>query len=74
MNLGDLTDLVEKADRHGVQPAQHPELGGPIPAVLFQNVVDALVGRTLADMVDGKTVLILARAGLFCSGFTCLPL
>jgi short-subunit dehydrogenase len=58
MNLGDLTALVEKPIAAVSNLLNTPNSAGRYRPFYFQNVVDAIQGRTLADIVEDKVVVI----------------
>src|ERR1700740_1978881 len=58
MNLADITALVEKPIAAVSNLLNTPNSAGRYRPFYFQNVIDALAGRTLEDAVDGKTILI----------------
>ncbi len=58
MNLGDLTNLVEKPLVAVSSLVNTPNSAGRYRPFYWRNVLDAVQGRTLEDAVDGKVVLI----------------
>jgi short-subunit dehydrogenase len=58
MNLGDLTGLVGRPIAAVSNLLNTPNSAGRYRPFYFQNVIEAVAGRTLEDAVDGKTVLI----------------
>ncbi len=58
MNLGDLTGWVEKPIAAVSNLMNTPNSAGRYRPFYLQNLVDVVQGRTLADAVDGKTILI----------------
>jgi short-subunit dehydrogenase len=58
MNLGDLTNLVEKPIAALSNILNTPNSAGRYRPFYLHNLVDAVQGRTLRDAVEGKTVLI----------------
>jgi short-subunit dehydrogenase len=58
MKLGDLTGLVEKPIAAISSIVNTPNSAGRYRPFYLRNVLDAVQGRTLADAVDGKTILI----------------
>jgi NAD(P)-dependent dehydrogenase (short-subunit alcohol dehydrogenase family) len=58
MNLVDLTGLVEKPIAALSNLINTPNSAGRYRPFYLQNVIDALSGRTLEDVVDGKVILI----------------
>jgi NAD(P)-dependent dehydrogenase (short-subunit alcohol dehydrogenase family) len=58
MNLGDLTNLVEKPFAAVSNIINTPNSAGRYRPFYLRNLVDAVQGRTLKDAVEGKTVLI----------------
>src|SRR4051794_3280763 len=58
MNLGDLTGLVEKPIAAVSNLLNTPNSAGRYRPFYFQNVIDAVQGRTLEDAVKDKVVLI----------------
>jgi NAD(P)-dependent dehydrogenase (short-subunit alcohol dehydrogenase family) len=58
MNLGDLTSLVEKPIAAVSNLINTPNSAGRYRPFYLQNLVDAVVGRTLEEAVNGKIVLI----------------
>ena len=58
MNLGDLTNLVEKPFAAMSNIINTPNSAGRYRPFYLRNLLDAVQGRTLRDAVEGKTVLI----------------
>ena len=58
MNLGDLTNLVEKPFAAVSNIINTPNSAGRYRPFYLRNLLDAVQGRTLNDAVEGKTVLI----------------
>ncbi|WP_407688372.1 SDR family NAD(P)-dependent oxidoreductase [Mycobacterium sp. HUMS_1102779] len=58
MNLGDLTNLVEKPLAAVSNLVNTPNSAGRYRPFYWRNVLDAVHGRTLEDAVEGKVVLI----------------
>ncbi|HUO39297.1 MAG TPA: SDR family NAD(P)-dependent oxidoreductase [Mycobacterium sp.] len=58
MNLGDLTGWVEKPIAAVSNLINTPNSAGRYRPFYLQNLVDAVVGRTLRNAVEGKTILI----------------
>jgi NAD(P)-dependent dehydrogenase (short-subunit alcohol dehydrogenase family) len=58
MNLGDLTNLVEKPFAAVSNIINTPNSAGRYRPFYLRNLLDAVQGRTLEDAVEGKTVLI----------------
>ncbi|MEY8016680.1 SDR family NAD(P)-dependent oxidoreductase [Mycobacterium servetii] len=58
MNLGDLTNLVEKPLAAVSNLVNTPNSAGRYRPFYWRNVLDAVQGRTLEDAVEGKVVLI----------------
>ena len=58
MNLGDLTNLVEKPFAAVSNIINTPNSAGRYRPFYLRNLLDAVRGRTLGDAVEGKTVLI----------------
>ena len=58
MNLGDLTNLVEKPFAAMSNIVNTPNSAGRYRPFYLRNLLDAMQGRTLRDAVEGKTVLI----------------
>jgi NAD(P)-dependent dehydrogenase (short-subunit alcohol dehydrogenase family) len=58
MNLGDLTNLVEKPIAAMSSIVNTPNSAGRYRPFYLRNLLDAVQGRTLQDAVEGKTVLI----------------
>ncbi len=58
MNLGDLTNLVEKPIAAVSNIVNTPNSAGRYRPFYWRNVLDALQGRTLRDAVEGAVVLI----------------
>ena len=58
MNLGDLTNLVEKPFAAVSNMINTPNSAGRYRPFYLRNLLDAVQGRTLSDAVEGKTVLI----------------
>jgi short-subunit dehydrogenase len=58
MNLGDLTNLVEKPFAAMSNIVNTPNSAGRYRPFYLRNLLDAVQGRTLKDAVEGKTVLI----------------
>src|SRR6201998_1712623 len=58
MNLGDLTNLVEKPFAAVSHIINTPNSAGRYRPFYLRNLLDAVQGRTLGDAVEGKTVLI----------------
>src|SRR6201997_3939125 len=58
MNLGDLTNLVEKPFAAMSNIVNTPNSAGRYRPFYLRNLLDAVQGRTLTDAVEGKTVLI----------------
>jgi short-subunit dehydrogenase len=58
MNLGDLTNLVEKPFATMSNIVNTPNSAGRYRPFYLRNLLDAVQGRTLSDAVKGKTVLI----------------
>ncbi len=58
MNLGDLTNLVEKPFAAVSNIINTPNSAGRYRPFYLRNLLDAVQGRTLGDAVEGKTVLI----------------
>ncbi len=58
MNLGDLTNLVEKPFAAVSHIMNTPNSAGRYRPFYLRNLLEAVQGRTLPDAVDGKTVLI----------------
>jgi short-subunit dehydrogenase len=58
MNLGDLTNLVEKPLAAMSNIVNTPNSAGRYRPFYLRNLLDAVQGRTLTDAVEGKTVLI----------------
>src|SRR6201987_3480111 len=58
MNLGDLTNLVEKPFAALSDIINTPNAAGRYRPFYLRNLLDAVQGRTLSDAVKGKTVLI----------------
>jgi NAD(P)-dependent dehydrogenase (short-subunit alcohol dehydrogenase family) len=58
MNLGDLTNLVEKPIAAVSNLVNTPNSAGRYRPFYLRNLLDAVQGRTLEDAVDGKIVLI----------------
>jgi short-subunit dehydrogenase len=58
MNLGDLTNLVEKPFAAVSNIINTPNSAGRYRPFYLRNLLEALQGRTLSDAVHGKTVLI----------------
>ncbi|CAM4073714.1 Fatty acyl-CoA reductase [Mycobacterium basiliense] len=58
MNLGDLTNLVEKPLAAVSNIVNTPNSAGRYRPFYLRNLLDAVQGRKLGDAVDGRTVLI----------------
>jgi short-subunit dehydrogenase len=58
MNLGDLTNLVEKPFAAVSSIINTPNSAGRYRPFYLRNLLDAVQGRTLSDAVEGKTALI----------------
>jgi NAD(P)-dependent dehydrogenase (short-subunit alcohol dehydrogenase family) len=58
MNLGDLTNLVEKPFAAMSNIINTPNSAGRYRPFYLRNLLDAVQGRTLSDAVEGKTILI----------------
>src|ERR1700710_90082 len=58
MNLGDLTGLVEKPFAAVSNIVNTPNSAGRYRPFYFRNLLDAVQGRKLSDMVEGRVVLI----------------
>ena len=58
MNLGDLTNLVEKPFAAVSNIINTPNSAGRYRPFYLRNLIDAVQGRTLSEAVEGKTVLI----------------
>jgi short-subunit dehydrogenase len=58
MNLGDLTNFVEKPFAAVSNIINTPNSAGRYRPFYLRNLLDAVQGRTLEDAVEGKTVLI----------------
>src|SRR5271157_5518641 len=58
MNLGDLTNLVEKPFAAMSNIVNTPNSAGRYRPFYLRNLLDAVQGRKLSDAVAGKTVLI----------------
>jgi short-subunit dehydrogenase len=58
MNLGDLTNFVEKPFAAVSNIINTPNSAGRYRPFYLRNLLDAVQGRTLQDAVDGKTILI----------------
>ena len=58
MNLGDLTNLVEKPIAAVSNMINTPNSAGRYRPFYLRNLLDAVQGRTLNDAVEGKTVVI----------------
>jgi NAD(P)-dependent dehydrogenase (short-subunit alcohol dehydrogenase family) len=58
MNLGDLTNFVEKPFAAMSSVLNTPNSAGRYRPFYLRNLLDAVQGRTLTEAVDGKTVLI----------------
>jgi NAD(P)-dependent dehydrogenase (short-subunit alcohol dehydrogenase family) len=58
MNLGDLTNFVEKPFAAMSNAINTPNSAGRYRPFYLRNLLDAVQGRTLSDAVAGKTVLI----------------
>ncbi|SOX53629.1 KR domain-containing protein [Mycobacterium ahvazicum] len=58
MNLGDLTNLVEKPFAVVSNIINTPNSAGRYRPFYLRNLLDAVQGHSLGDAVDGKTVLI----------------
>jgi short-subunit dehydrogenase len=58
MNLGDLTNLVEKPFAAVSNIINTPNSAGRYRPFYLRNLLDAVQGRTLSDAVEGKIVLI----------------
>ncbi|BDE13814.1 MULTISPECIES: SDR family NAD(P)-dependent oxidoreductase [Mycobacterium] len=58
MNLGDLTNLVEKPLAAVSNILNTPNSAGRYRPFYIRNLLDAVQGRKLSDAVDGRTVLI----------------
>ncbi len=58
MNLGDLTNLVEKPFAAVSNIINTPNSAGRYRPFYLRNLLEAVQGRTLPDAVDGRTVLI----------------
>jgi NAD(P)-dependent dehydrogenase (short-subunit alcohol dehydrogenase family) len=58
MNLGDLTNLVERPFAAVSNIINTPNSAGRYRPFYLRNLLDAVQGRTLSDAVEGKTVLI----------------
>ncbi|MGF2943729.1 SDR family NAD(P)-dependent oxidoreductase [Mycobacterium sp. Lab-001] len=58
MNLGDLTNLVEKPLAAVSSLVNTPNSAGRYRPFYWRNVLDAVQGRTLEEAVEGKVVLI----------------
>ncbi|AAS03571.1 hypothetical protein MAP_1254 [Mycobacterium avium subsp. paratuberculosis K-10] len=58
MNLGDLTNLVEKPLAAVSNIINTPNSAGRYRPLYLRNLLDAVQGRTLEEAVDAKTVLI----------------
>ena len=58
MNLGDLTNLVEKPFAAVSNIINTPNSAGRYRPFYLRNLVEAVQGRTLTDAVEGKTILI----------------
>ena len=58
MNLGDLTNLVEKPFAAVSNIINTPNSAGRYRPFYLRNLLDAVQGRTLTDAVEGKTILI----------------
>jgi len=58
MNLGDLTNLVEKPFAAVSNMINTPNSAGRYRPFYLRNLLDAVQGRTLNDAVEGKTVVI----------------
>src|SRR5262249_10520930 len=58
MNLGDLTNLVEKPFAAVSNIINTPNSAGRYRPFYLRNLVDAVQGRTLRDAVEGRIVLI----------------
>src|ERR1700753_1951416 len=58
MNLGDLTNLVEKPFAAVSNIINTPNSAGRYRPFYLRNLLDAVQGRTLSEAVEGKSVLI----------------
>jgi NAD(P)-dependent dehydrogenase (short-subunit alcohol dehydrogenase family) len=58
MNLGDLTNLVEKPFAAVSNIINTPNSAGRYRPFYLRNLLDAVQGRTLKDAVEGRTILI----------------
>jgi NAD(P)-dependent dehydrogenase (short-subunit alcohol dehydrogenase family) len=58
MNLGDLTNLVEKPFAAVSNIINTPNSAGRYRPFYLRNLLDAVQGRTLNDAVEGRTILI----------------
>ncbi|HXA11163.1 MAG TPA: SDR family NAD(P)-dependent oxidoreductase, partial [Mycobacterium sp.] len=58
MNLGDLTNLVEKPFAAVSDIINTPNSAGRYRPFYLRNLLDAVQGRTLNDAVEGKVILI----------------
>jgi short-subunit dehydrogenase len=58
MNLGDLTNLVEKPFAAVSNIINTPNSAGRYRPFYLRNLLDAVQGRTLSDAVEGKIILI----------------
>jgi NAD(P)-dependent dehydrogenase (short-subunit alcohol dehydrogenase family) len=58
MNLGDLTNLVEKPFAAMSNIVNTPNSAGRYRPFYLRNLLDAVQGRKLSDAVEGKTILI----------------
>src|ERR1700753_822255 len=58
MNLGDLTNLVEKPFAAVSNIINTPNSAGRYRPFYLRNLLDAVQGRTLTEAVEGRTVLI----------------
>jgi len=63
MNLGDLTNFVEKPFAAMSNIINTPNSAGRYRPFYLRNLLDAVQGRTLNDAVAGKTVLITGAGG-----------
>jgi len=58
MNLGDLTNLVERPFAAMSNIVNTPNSAGRYRPFYLRNLLDAVQGRKLSDAVEGKTILI----------------
>ncbi len=64
MNLGDLTNLVEKPFAAISNIVNTPNSAGRYRPFYLRNLLDAVQGRTLSDAVKDKTILITGGSGI----------